>query len=858
MNEKQQQLIFDKGITNVPSDHICSDNALADASNLIYNNGQHHVIQKPAPFIIPTTGQVIPTLLYIHKFNDQERYIGYTPIVHEGTTYDTLVWGTITGTTYSQDGTFNLAYNNAKVTSVGKTLIIADDSGLHYYLWREDGNAHYESLGDSFPRPEVEYRLDDRFERAYADSFLTGNAVYYDSDTATYKLTLGQQDNWNNAVIGLYSSLEKKISQAKRFRGSFCVRAALELYDGTYYHIQNPVFMLNHFSVWGVGSLHGTQSIYLSMLLYGQVLRYRFYQDYTKWSDIIKNVVLFVTREAKPVDVTVDALINKGSSIPDAAQTPVSYFMSGNQIYADSRKLNTTDLYQVLKSQPDEDLEKTIKEGVYYKLCEIGLIGNAAGDDTWHDAADHFDTHTIENITTQTQLGEDDYFSHCPMKAGIVYPYNSRLNLASVQRGFFEGFDNFMPFTTPLGGSANPSSIYTFVVTISTDSGDYQVKHSKSTTQIQGLYFYYPDNRARHVKIWKGNDLILNADLTEHPTLHGAYYFAGVSKDMDEPTGSPEDIPSGDNGQFEILPNYVITSEVNNPFVFKAEGYNKVGTGKIIGLSTTTMALSQDSYGRTDLMVFSDSGIWGMAVDRTGLFSSIHPFSREVCNNPRSITPTDGAIFFASAKGLMMATDAGVKCVSTQLSGKTTNSFIEYMKTAFIAYDYRDSLLWLLNRSSTYNGYHYVYAIRSGAFSKAYLPNVSNALNNYPDYLVQIEANEELEEDGVFSMAERKDINEDSNTYTASIVSRPLKLENAIALKSIMQAKHIIDLSTGASMKWMVEASNNTKTWVQLTSLRGIPWKYYRFTYTFFSLAATDTFSGTILITQERRTNRMR
>ena len=53
MNEKQQQLTFDKGITNVPSDILCSDNALEESVGMIYDNGEHRVIQKPHTTLLP-------------------------------------------------------------------------------------------------------------------------------------------------------------------------------------------------------------------------------------------------------------------------------------------------------------------------------------------------------------------------------------------------------------------------------------------------------------------------------------------------------------------------------------------------------------------------------------------------------------------------------------------------------------------------------------------------------------------------------------------------------------------------------------------------------------------------------------
>ena len=91
--------------------------------------------------------------------------------------------------------------------------------------------------------------------------------------------------------------------------------------------------------------------------------------------------------------------------------------------------------------------------------------------------------------------------------------------------------------------------------------------------------------------------LILDADLKEHPGLNGAYYFAGFTPSTDEPTGTVIDhIPTLPAVEPELLYNNIIQSEVNNPWVFLAEGYHTVGTGRIIGLSTITQALSEGQW----------------------------------------------------------------------------------------------------------------------------------------------------------------------------------------------------------------------------------------------------------------------
>lgn len=161
-------------------------------------------------------------------------------------------------------------------------------------------------------------------------------------------------------------------------------------------------------------------------------------------------------------------------------------------------------------------------------------------------------------------------------------------------------------------------------------------------------------------------------------------------------------------------------------------------------------------------------------------------------------------------------------------------------------------------------------------------------VNYYPDSLLQIGTT-------VYSLLQRPNINKDGttittqdeitafnpNTYSCRLITRPMKLENALALKSIMQIRHITDFKSytitteeedsgtqeavtvvtpyKGSVTLRIFASNNLDwDWVQLGSLRGKPWKYYRFRYDFSNLTATDRFAGSIIVTQERRTDKLR
>jgi hypothetical protein len=151
--------------------------------------------------------------------------------------------------------------------------------------------------------------------------------------------------------------------------------------------------------------------------------------------------------------------------------------------------------------------------------------------------------------------------------------------------------------------------------------------------------------------------------------------------------------------------------------------------------------------------------------------------------------------------------------------------------------------------------YCYVYSIKSGTFGKFMFDAPANVVvNDYPDYLIQ--ANTTQTGNTLYSLTDRPDINDDNNNYSGLLITRPLKLENGLALKSIMQIRNISYME--GSMTLRIFASNNLNDWVELHSLRGMPWKYYRFRYDLSDMKATDRFGGSVLITQERRTNKHR
>lgn len=955
-NSVQQQLTFDGGITNVPSDATCPDNALEESVGMVYDNGEHKVIQAPAVFV---SGSEMK-LLYVHSPSDTDLYIGAK--VKDGQTY--FVYCTkegeqFTGTTFLKDnsGWNDIPYTGTEqVTSIGKTLIISTGTGLRRFLWTGSGYKNYDSLPELKFEPYLYSLYDDTPDGAgrfvTRDVAATKNIIHWTDTTSPNRWVIlpDQVNAFNDAAIGLYAKLKNAVCKKKGFSNPFLVMAALKLYDDSYTMFTNPILMMTSIRTNNGASIDDRDNdANLEGWIYYSLLRFTQRQDYREFSDIIKGVTIFCTDGIETADTTVNQTL-PGLGGSSSYVDPLWIGRANNDqlsLIHHSRPTSSYNIKPLIVPRAQTDIDKDIKEAtIFYELCTIGLAPVEDGR-----LEDHITSDYLETLTTRPYLKNSDYYSHNELVPQVIYAYNSRLNLANIARSYFKGFSYFMPLDEAA------ESTYHFIVTIKTDSGNKTVVLSEQTKQVQGIYFFYPDSRATHVTILKevnGSEIICcDADLKEHPSLNAAVYYAGTPTTKPSPsTAYAGNIPTSTEER-EQLPNYIIQSEVNNPFVFQAEGYYKVAIGKILAITSTTHALSQGQFGQYPLLVFSDRGISAMSVGSTGIFISTQPMSREVCINPQSITQTDGAIFFASQKGLMVVVGNEVKCVTTQIQGQ----FVRDLSEAIIAYDYRDSLLWIINNK---NGHSWVYSmnsgtlhrsellqrdetqevyeffnqagassaidtehtegyyesdyyrtvdkviqyqkasnsfymyiqyqvISSGSYGKVRLTNFTghanyrtqdghpredvlykdrdgkmyvykggslvppsdyiSVTNNYPDSLIQSGAD-------IYSLVHRVGRDQDEEVYAAKMVSRPLKLGNGTALKSIMQTKHVKQMQ--GTVAFRVFGSNDLTTWKELLSLRGVPWKYYRFSYDFEGLSAADTFAGTLLVVQERRTNKLR
>lgn len=919
--EQEHRIAYKAGITRTPSDFLCADGELAECINLATDNEELKPIVQPAEKMeinrypsYPSTAKF--KLLFAHKFKEDTRYIiGYCANPATDTSWD-IYWstnGTISSTSTQirlKDNTnLKLKDGSIKVTAIGKILILSDEDGMRYFKWELSS---YSNI--VYPIPDIKFEAkmvrmtnnEDNFVRnsANPDGIIENNTSQYSDD---FYIVADKRDEYNDLVVGLYSKNLKQIARNKCFAEPFFIRAALEMIDGTYTYITNPILL------WP--SYDNNTRMYIelesmdpkSAIVVTQALHLYINQstDFSDYSDIIKDVVVFASKGVPLYQTSLDERFSQQtrntligyciSSLPpttDYGAIGKSTFEALSWEPTPSRADRRISLESIrcLEKRDTTSVNKDLESvSIFYKIASLGL--KPLGGFT--DISSKTTNEVIENLTTQEWIRTDDYYSRCQMVPEYIYSYNSRLNLGNVGRGFFEGFGFFMPL------DQDDSYFYTFDVTIKTDNGEvFAARHIEYTNQMQGIYFYYPDARATHVKIYKyvtdHYELILDKNLKEHPSLNGAYYYAGLSANPTEPTriSIQSEIPAAPTPDPEALTNYLLQSEVNNPWVFKAEGYVAVGTGKILGMSTITQALSQGQFGQYPLLVFSESGIWGLAVGNDGYYSAIYPMSRDVCINPGSILQTDGAVFFVSKKGLMLIAGNDVRCVSEQMNGVTFNtstlsplatgtewvglvtvcqtsrSFLDYIRDSdcFMAYDYIDSRILIINPNFSFA---FAYNIADGTIAKTVLPAaMTGAVNNYPDYLLQGTWTEQVEgqtvtHNYVYSFYEKPREEQVADRTLGFLLTRPMKLAGPVSQASLRQLMNVGTWNKGTTqnplscVKTDIYLSEDMQTWYNDISRHGAAARYYRLAL-FVKMLPTERLSGTILTSQERRGNHMR
>lgn len=853
----KQPLSFKNGLTNNPSDMVCSDDCLAVEIGAEWNGNAHVAIQYPKEI----EDNFPYDIAIIHDFAN------YTHII---SVHDTKLWWCdfdVDG--YQSTGEMHQisAFDSSVISAeaIGNTVILNTEDGLLYLLWKSE-TLGYKVLGSQLPEMQVNvgltvttYQYGDLTDwnigeyEADLSEFVSfnGSDAILENNNYYYPITVDDGEPFKDALVGIIEKCVKKVKSDNHFPYPFWMRLAYRLYDGSNAMVTNPLLvlpttMINRDIVYHHPTAGPSRMITATYQPYAGDLKVKILNDLSDWDDIIDGIDVYVSDDVRGFNLEGD-------------YTPLSYQDASSWIIADrvDAGLHYTPVTRPVDSfgriSPEQKsasaiIKELIDKSVFYKVLEIDKKDLSH----WVEVSSKMAKNTLLNLTTQLRLEHDDYFGHCKIYPGTMLTYNGRLQLADIERGFFDGFKHFITLTP----STRTADVY---VEIQTPSGTRIVKQQVQDDAF-AYWFYYPDPRAKKAYVIIGGNKY-KLTLTQHPWLNGAYYFGSLpSADADNLPAAESDstAPTVSNTP-EVLENQIITSEVNNPFVYNVDGVNDVGSGRIMGITTNTQALSEGQFGQHPLIAFTDEGIWALMTNSEGLYNSVIPVSREVCSNPKSIVQTDSAVFFATKKGLMILVGSKVQCVSELLDGKEadleafldvdddylTATFRDVLQSGKIAYDYKNQRLWIYHGTDIWT-----YNIKSRTFSQVHTTDewVTHSIL-YPDCIVQTYAGKLL------SLLKTDNINDDLNDYSATLITRPLKFGDALSYKTIFRIDHMWLGEGDFAMKlW---GSDDLKQWERLGALHGRPWKYYTFRLDFNGMMATDTYHGMVVDYQPRHTNRL-
>lgn len=834
----EQKDIKYTGITQATSDLDCNDGELSISHNMINHNGAMRPVILPNPEFTLKAGE---TLLYIHSASNYRNFIYQQANSIKAFTI-------VNNARKEHDLSYNLKNGEAitKIESIGNTLILLTSSRLSYILFKENS---YKYLGEKPEFPEIRFELNGTIQKSEE------KGVGFDINLR--EPTKFDDDQKKKATIELLGEINKQLKESRdkgMFTFPFFIRYALRLYDGNYAKQSAPILILPSSSNAIVANITREDGKYIIQFSSG-TLQYSIQSYDSDWNDIITAADIFISSPIYTYDQNGEVI---GTVSRKNTRKTYGFFIDGSFTRADNKRVGRWEWNHVTDDAVNFDIplytiekinESIVNNSIFYKIHSIDLNEDTnAGEPTPINLEDG----ALNALEVRERL-KDDYQSHCKLVPNYSYVYNSRLNIANITKTYFNGFKaNQMS----LNHEPYPSIIefnYTITVYIKNENGiTTKVYNTSSSTFYVGTYLFYPDPNAYKMIITRSQGSMgittISVNLKEHPFLNGAYWWGGFPDNenwFDDMKGNY--IPPEESNKTVYLPNKLYTSQVGNPFLFPLEGINTIGVGQIIGMSSTTRALSQGQFGQFPLLVFATDGIWAMEVSSNGLYSVKQPISRDVCSNPASITQIDGAVIFISSKGAMMVNAGEVNTFSAELDGPSfiPSSIIkldeiatkesltteisgiipvkDFLSGCQIAYDYPNAQLLFINKDKPYA---YVYSLESRSWATV-TSSFIRVVSDYPHSYLQ------NSQEGVVNISSKMDY-DDQSRVKSLILSRPIKFGDDI-YKTVNQLINRGNFSADR-INVVLFASTDGSTYFpigsaigpQLSRLQGSPYKYFR------------------------------
>lgn len=884
-----------KGYSASPSDYESLDGDLASVVGLVPEDGALKPVPNPKPLFTLEAGQKVVVL---HKTSTFAHYI-----IQDSA--NNLYWRDEKGVTANPLCNLGAA-DIYQITTIGNTIVALCSDGMHYMLWKAD-NDDYVYLGNKIPECPISFGL---WGKGQLYSELTDND---DLPYGTFTINYDNLDDKKTIASQVLSKVNKFIADAatgdNKFMYPFFVRYAYRLYDGSLTHHSAPILMLPSTEVNPIvfapssviGDTSSTLDIYsiVATLDYQPLISEEQRSALNNWSDIVKSVDIFISAPIYTYDMSGTEceynnglslsnyfhgrFVPKGGGVDDALMGSTYQRWAYYQLYPYDHGTQVSRGFSI-PSFPSSELDTKIRDcSNFYLLTSINI------EDLPFVRTDVKIEDGILGSLVAREVMTDDYQTHDTLIPSFAQVYNSRMNIANIERKLFNGYDtaaqvaysngylhyNYIDNTItsdPLYNGAESVILYTKV------QGDKTITlENTCATPLSDLfwnypYLFYPDINAKQVTIYRGDGTYKTLTLEPHPFLNGAVYFNKYQLEIPD-AGYFSPIP--DANPTISLPNKIYTSEVNNPFYFPLLGINTIGTGDIIGISTAAKALSEGQFGQFPLYAFATDGVWALEVSSTGSYSAKQPITRDVCLGRDSITQIDSAVLFATARGIMLLSGSQSICISDILDsaepfklstlpqgGKLLTDFarlaesnVDYLPFVdFIAgcrmiYDYVQQRIVIINPNCQYA---YIYSLESKAWG--IIPsNLKSVVNSYPEALAM---------DGYNRLVDMS--KPDTTTEIPFFfVTRPLKIEadvlktiDTIIQRGYFKRGHVKMALYGSRdmFDWFLVASSTDQ---YLRGFRGTPYKYFRIAV-MGALDNKETITGATIEYTPRQTNQLR
>lgn len=627
-----------------------------------------------------------------------------------------------------------------------------------------------------------------------------------------------------------------------------------------------------------------------------------------EWKDIVSGVDIFVSQPIYPYDqgqeysaykeglfayktIDYDAGVNE---LEEISYGDLSVSVAGNTTYYDHQSLyellsryhnfgrSSSKQWGVVQVAPVDDTnDKMAATSAFYLYKSLNFEDLTATEDPDQTDETHYQkgfvtvkavNGALSTLVTRQTL-PDELLASRVIESGDGFAYNNRLHLynCAVRLPAPTQIQRQNAFFTPLayGHTGSIGDYYGYVtdtyVYIHTDQGD-KVTHVATDdaddmpwnlfVYRKGLHwFFYPDNRAYKAvfkvavtKVGSGTSGgTVSIDLKRHETLNGAYWLADDLENyiLFTPANSEDGEVSDAVDDTIANPSTVYVSEANNPFAFTSELSVSIGCNEIYALSSAVKAMSTGQFGQFPLYAFTDNGVWALETMANGAYSARQPVARDVCVYAQSITQLDGAVAFATNRGIMLLEGSETLCLSNPLAGVSKHNaynlprlrevskmgdllinddgltFLEYARGCRMIYDYAGQRLFVYNPLVTYA---YVYSLKDKAWGMA-LTDIAQGINSYPEALA-------IDETGKLVDLHNP---EAKGKVEGFLLTRPLKLDAPNAMKTIravvqrgyFKQGHVATLLYGSRdlNDWHLIASSQSH---RIANVSGTPYKFFR------------------------------